>query len=80
VNVGHPRWSATTPISSRSLASRSIVFMKLRPCAPTTHDTRRTVEPGSSSRSPANFDAPYTDWGFTGDHSWYGSGAVPSNT
>ena len=34
------------------------------PWKPHTHDVRTTVEPGSSSRSPASFVRPYTDRGF----------------
>ncbi len=40
------------------------------PWAPQTHDVRMTVEPGSSSRSPASFDAPYTERGLVASHSW----------
>ena len=35
---------------------------------------------GATSRSPASFDAPYTDRGFGSSHSRYGRSSVPSNT
>ncbi len=52
----------------------------LAPWNPHTHDVRTMVEPGSSSRSPASFERPYTDWGLGSSHSTYGSALVPSNT
>ena len=35
---------------------------------------RTTVAAAASSRSPASFDAPYTDRGSGWSHSWYGAG------
>jgi hypothetical protein len=46
-------------------------------------DVRTTaddVPSAAASRSPASFDAPYTDRGPTTSHSWYGRSSVPSKT
>ena len=53
------------------------------PCSPQTHDVRTIaadVPRAAASRSPASFDAPYTDRGPTTSHSWYGRSSVPSKT
>ena len=69
VKVGEPCWSSTKRSSSSSSARRSAVATMLAPWAPHSQLVRTMVDPGRHSRSPASFDAPYTEDGCGTSHS-----------
>ena len=73
VNVGQPTWSSTTLSSSRSAATRSIVFGKQGPPAPNSHEDRTIVCASGASdataSSPASLERPYADSGPVGSDS-----------
>ena len=72
MKVGHPTWSVTTAMESRSAPRRSMVSTKFGPPAPNSHEERAIVwtpSAASTARSPSSFVAPYAESGAVGEDS-----------
>jgi hypothetical protein len=82
-NVGLPRWSFTTRISSLSLKKRSMVCTKFGLFFPYSHAVRMIKWPGTFltiSSSPPSLLLPYTPVGRVLSSSVYGASFSPSKT